>query len=309
MRQAGRHLKEYKQLRKSQPDFLKFCLTPKLCLKATMQPMARYDLDAAIIFSDILLVHYGLGYQVSYDGGYPRISGNGGEFVEAKVAAVGEAVELVRNELDRQKALIGFSGAPWTLLVYAVSKKPRPPFAELRKLFNDEKTAEILLDKFTAAAGDYLALQLKAGVNAVMLFDSWAGVIPNDKLAKYVFAPHKKIVRRLRRSFPEVAVIGFPHGIDRRKLAEYAAATEVDAVSVDDGTDPTYAAAELGKISAVQGNLSPLLLKLGGERLEKGVAKIQRAFAATPHIFNLGHGILPTTDPKNVEKLIALVKN
>ena len=275
-----------------------------------MQPLARYDLDAAIIFSDILLIHHGLGYTVSYENGHPRISGAfKGGFSSEKVLAVAEAVELARSHLDRDKALIGFSGAPWTLLVYTLTSPPRPPFLEMMRLFKRKAFAESELNKFTEATIIYLGLQIKAGADAVMLFDSWAGIVPERELEKYVFIPHAQIVKQLKAEFVGVPIIGFPHGISSERLASYAVETGVDAVSVDDGTDWLLAATTVGKICAMQGNLSPLTLKLGGERLEEEVSRIKEAFAGVPHIFNLGHGILPTTPPHNVEKLLSLVRD
>ena len=306
MRQAGRHLPEYLALREKEPNFIRFCLDPRLCVEATLQPIKRYDMDAAVLFSDILLAHYGMGYEVEY--GPKGISVRGGakgRFDIQKIAPVAEAVKEVRQQLDEKKALIGFCGAPWTLFSYSIGTKP--PYRAIIDFVRQEDPKP--LKPFIEAAIAHLKFQIRAGVDAVMLFDSWSGIVPDHKLMDYVFLPQKQVVDAIRAEFPKVGIIGFPHGIASNRLAEYANFTGVDGVSVDDGTDPFYIADALDPKFAIQGNLSPWTLKNGGKGLEQEVKGILRAFSNRPHIFNLGHGILPSTPIKNVEKLIDLVKS
>ncbi len=312
MRQAGRHLPEYIAMRKSQPDFLAFCLNPRLCETATLQPMERYDPDAAIIFSDILLLHYGLGFRVCYDGDCPSVKkekrGKQDALCPEKLEPLGEAVERVRSSLPEDKALIGFSSAPWTSLVYALGEKPRPPFIAVRNILGRGRVLWSEIELFTQAAIQHLRLQIKAGVDVVMLFDSWAGILPTQWLEALVFEPHRRIFSTLKKEFPKVPAIGFPHGIPTIKLREYAVKTGVDAVSADDGSPPAAVASQLKGATAVQGNLSPTTLMSGGEDLGLEVEEILKRFKKIPHIFNLGHGVLPATPPQNVEKLFRLLR-
>jgi uroporphyrinogen decarboxylase len=317
MRQAGRYLPEYRQVRARASSFLDFCRTPELAAEVTLQPLRRFDLDAAIVFSDILIIPYALGQKVEFvEGEGPRLE----PVRDAKaiavldrtlaanaLAPVYEIIELVVAELPKTVPLIGFCGAPWTVATYMVEGGGSKDQATARLFaYRHEKTFQHLIDLLVEVSTEYLVNQVKAGARVLQIFDSWAGTLPEDEFERWCIAPTKKLVERVKAKMPQTPVIGFPRGAG--VLTErYVKQTGVDAVSC--GTSEPLAWMErLQRRVPVQGNLDPVLLLAGGPGLDRRVATILEALASGPFIFNLGHGILPETPIEHVEQLVALVK-
>lgn len=317
MRQAGRYLPEYRQLREEKGSFLDLVYDSEAAADVTLQPLRRFpELDAAIIFSDILIVPFAIGQNLSFVAGEgprltpPLASANLDELTEvrARLEPVYATVARVKESLDPAKALIGFAGAPWTVATYMVAGQGSREQAEARRLaYSDPGAFEAIISRIEDVTLDYLSGQIQAGAEAVQLFDSWAGSLAPSEFDRWAIAPTRRIVTRLKGSHPEVSVIGFPKGAGGR-LAAYAAETGVDAISLDETVDPAWANRELPDGLPVQGNLDPLALLTGGEALQSAVASVLDAFAGRPHIFNLGHGILQETPIAHVEQLMALVK-
>jgi len=316
MRQAGRYLPEYRALRAKAANFLDFCYSPELATEATLQPIRRFDFDAAILFSDILVVPDGLGAKVEFREGEgpvlePMGSADIGRLNIARVrphlAPVYEAVAKVRAALAPEKALIGFAGAPWTVACYmAEGHGSRDFLAPKTWMWRDRKSFVALIDILTQATVEHLSAQIEAGADCVQLFDSWAGVLPEDEFRDFVIAPNRAIVNSLKTRHPKVPIIGFPRGAGSM-LGEYAANAGVDAVGLD-YTVPLAAAQAVQRKLPVQGNLDPVLLLVGGDALSARVRAIRKAFGGRPHIFNLGHGILPATPIAHVEALVNAVR-
>jgi uroporphyrinogen decarboxylase len=318
MRQAGRHLPEYRDVRGKAGSFLDLCYTPELAAEVTLQPVRRYGFDAAILFSDILVVPDALGQTVSFEEGHgPRLDAAQpkellGSLDRSKTAAtfakVCETVERVRAALRPETALIGFCGAPWTVATYMIAGHGTPDQKPARlAAYHDPENFTRLLDLLAEVSVDYLDGQIRAGAQAVQIFDSWAGVLPDDQFARWCIAPVAKIVRLLRERHPDMPVIGFPRAADGANAREFLASTGVNAI----GCDTAMPLADMRALSAkatVQGNLDPFLLVAGGALLESRVRDILTTLEGVPHIFNLGHGIVPETPIENVERLIALVR-
>lgn len=318
MRQAGRYLPEYRELRARADDFLHLCYTPEWAAEITLQPIRRFDFDAAILFADILIVPDALGQKVSFDEGFgPRLDAMpaGDLLAQLKPANTGEkfgliceTVARVREALSPDKTLIGFCGAPWTVATYMIAGHGTPDQAPARTAaYRDRENFDRLLDLLAEVSTDYLAAQIEAGAQAVQIFDSWAGVLPDEEFERWVIAPNAKIVRLLRERCPGIPIIGFPRGADG--LSEgFIEKTRVDAIGCDTAM-PLALMQRLGQSVAVQGNLDPLLLEAGGPLLESRIHDIRVALSGVPHIFNLGHGILKTTPVEHVEQLIRHVRS
>jgi uroporphyrinogen decarboxylase len=317
MRQAGRYLPEYRQLRQEKGSFLDLVYDSDAAAEITLQPLERFPgLDAAILFSDILIVPFAIGQHltlVSSEG--PRltpalVSGGLDDLTPflTRLEPIYETVRKVRERLAPGKTLIGFAGSPWTVATYMVAGQGSRDQSETRRLaYGDpQKFAEIIA-RIEQVTTQYLEGQIEAGAEAVQLFDSWAGSLSPAQFEQWVIAPTARIVEQLRERHPDVPIIGFPKGAGG-KLSAYARETGVDAIGLDETVDPLWAVNELPDALPVQGNLDPLALIAGGEALETAVARILDAFAGRPHIFNLGHGILKDTPIAHVERLIALVK-
>lgn len=319
MRQAGRYLPEYKRVRQTTSDFISFCLDPEKATEVTLQPIKRYGFDASIIFSDILLIPWAMDRNVQF------ITGKGPvldklvsvkdieHFAETdltiKYKAVGEAIHQTRSHLPEDTALIGFSGAPWTLMTYLFEGGSSRDFAATKSYlwsYPDEAVAciEILVKKII----EFLTLQAKSGANALMLFDSWASAVPASWRDKLIIQPHQKIIETLRQRGIDLPVICFPKGLGEGLVA-YADRVEASCIALDQHTDPVWAHKNLRADLPVQGNLDPLCLVAGGDQLKKEVSRILDCFADRPHIFNLGHGVVPQTPPEHVQDLIDLVRN
>jgi uroporphyrinogen decarboxylase len=319
MRQAGRYLPEYRATRQNAGSFLDLCYNPALAAEVTLQPIRRFGFDAAILFSDILVVPDALGQPVRFaEGEGPRLDqirslddlarlslSNTGE----KFGLVWETVARLRQDLPPETALIGFCGAPWTVATYMVEGRGSSDQGEARKwAYRDPAGFAELINKLTETSVAYLRGQIKAGAEVIQIFDSWAGSLAEDQFSSWVVAPTARIVNALKSEFPDVPVIGFPRGASA-SLADYVERTGVDGVSCDTSCplDVMQGIAELGPV--VQGNLDPLLLISGGDALDRRIDEILEAMAGTRFIFNLGHGIVPETPPENVAQLVARIRN
>ncbi len=318
MRQAGRYLPEYRAIREKVESFLDFCLNPKLAAEVTLQPVRRFGFDAAILFSDILVVPYALGQHVTFEGGGgPRLEALSdplalqrlrGAVDHGALAPVYETIERVKQQLPPEVALLGFCGAPWTLATYMIAGGGTPDQVPAR-LFAyryPEAFAE-LIDVLVEASVGYLIRQFEAGVEAVQIFDTWAGVLAADEFRKWCIEPSVRIVAAVRERIPGAKVIGFPRGAGT-KLDRYLVAVAVDVVGLDWMIELTFAREHIQKRRPIQGNLDPLALLVGGEALDRAVDAILEAFVDGPFIFNLGHGVLPDTPIAHVERLITRVR-
>ena len=316
MRQAGRYLPEYRALRASRGGFLDMAYDPTAAAEITLQPLRRFPFDAAILFSDILIVPHAIGQELSFVAGEgPRLappladaSLDGLQPVLERLEPIWATVERVKAELSPQTTFLGFAGSPWTVATYMVAGQGSREQAEARSLaYQDPGKFDAIIRRVEAVTLDYLSGQVEAGVDAVQLFDSWAGSLAPSEFERWVIAPTARIVEAFRARHPDTPVIGFPKGAGG-KLRAYAAETGVNAIGLDETVDPAWADRELPKDLPVQGNLDPLALIAGGEALGSATKRILDAFAARPHIFNLGHGIQQTTPIAHVEQLVQLVK-
>jgi len=317
MRQAGRYLPEYRALRQDKGSFLDLVYDPDAAAEITLQPLNRFpQLDAAILFSDILIVPFAIGQNLTFIAGEgprltPPLAGASLDDLTpypARIEPIYETVRKVRRQLAPEKTLVGFAGAPWTVATYMVAGQGSRDQSETRRLaYADAGRFGDILGRIEAVTLDYLSGQVDAGAEALQLFDSWAGSLSPAQFERWVIAPTARLVDAVERRHPDVPIIGFPKGAGG-KLAAYARETGVDAIGLDETVDPVWAARELPETMPLQGNLDPLALITGGTELGTAVQRILDAFAGRPHIFNLGHGILPDTPIAHVEQLIALVK-
>jgi uroporphyrinogen decarboxylase len=315
MRQAGRYLPEYRALRAKAGSFLDLCFTPKFATEATLQPINRFDFDAAILFSDILVVPYGLGRRLAFvEGEGPQLdpidaTGIGDLTGELKgLDAVYEAVAAAREQLDRSKSLIGFCGAPWTVATYMVAGHGTSDQAPARILARRRpEDFERLISILTIASANHLVAQLRAGADVVQIFDSWAGILGEDEFERWVVRPTAAIVKAVQREVPGARIIGFPKGAGLM-LERYVAATGVDAIGIDWTVPLDVAKKRLQPTVTVQGNLDPMVLVAGGRALDQATDAIMASLSNGRFIFNLGHGILPETRIAHVEQLVARVR-
>jgi len=316
MRQAGRYLPEYRQLRQDKGSFLDLVYDSDAAAEVTLQPLERFAFDAAILFSDILIVPFAIGQNLSFVAGEgprltpPLASADLDSLTPTltRLEPVYETVRKVRQRLAPEKALIGFAGAPWTVATYMVAGQGSRDQSETRRFaYADPERFAAIIDRIETVTFSYLCGQIDAGAEAVQLFDSWAGSLAPAQFERWVIEPTARIVERLRTEHPGVPIIGFPKGAGS-KLRAYVDRTNVDCVGLDETVDPAWADRELPSGLPVQGNLDPLALIAGGEQMRQAVARIVDAFRDRPHVFNLGHGILPDTPIGNVEQLVTLVK-
>ncbi|MBN8910743.1 MAG: uroporphyrinogen decarboxylase [Rhizobiales bacterium] len=319
MRQAGRYLPEYRATRAEAGDFLNLCYTPKLAAEVTLQPIRRYGFDAAILFSDILVVPDALGQTVRFvEGEGPRldpirsVGGLKGLSLAAtaeKFGIVAETVSRLRQDLPDETALIGFCGAPWTVATYMVQGQGSADQAEARLwAYRDPDGFGALIDLLVAASIDYLDRQVKAGADCLQIFDTWAGSLPDDEFDRWVVAPTRTIREAMRDLHPDVPVIGFPRGAGATAVW-YVSETGVNGIGCDTATPPfVMSEAFDDQDVVVQGNLDPLLLVAGGERLDDRVDEILDLMEGKRFIFNLGHGIVPQTPPEHVAQLVERVR-
>ncbi len=316
MRQAGRYLPEYRALRAEKGGFLALAYDSDAAAEITIQPIRRFGFDGAILFSDILVIPHAMGQELWFETGEgPRLAPRlADSHLEDLVPApqilnpIYETVRKVAAALPPETTFLGFAGSPWTVATYMVHGQGSKDHNEARRMaYSDPERFAALIEAIALATVDYLDKQIEAGVEAVQLFDSWAGSLSPDQFYRWVIAPNRKIVGLLKERHPDTPVIGFPKGAGG-KLIAYAEQTGVDAIGLDETVDPVWANAVLPKMMPVQGNLDPLALVAGGFALEEAVARILEAFPDRPHSFNLGHGILQDTPIGHVEQLLGLLR-
>lgn len=318
MRQAGRYLPEYRALRSTAGSFLDLCYKPELAAEATMQPIRRFDFDAAILFADILLVPHALGQNLSFaEGEGPRLDPpvtcrDLDRFrqrnIHQTLEPVYETIARVRAMLAPEKALIGFAGAPWTVATYMLAGGPHKEPSALRKVWYDQPDfAKALIGLLVDATVDYLVAQIDAGADAVQLFDTWAGGLPEDILHAASVRPLQEIAERVKNLRPGAPVILFPKGVGA-SLGDYAAFDATDAVGIDFATPWRWAREAISPRAVVQGGLDPMLVVKGGVEMENAARVLIETFRGAPFIFNLGHGLTPDTPPENVARLVEIVR-
>ncbi|MDZ3832029.1 MAG: uroporphyrinogen decarboxylase [Sphingopyxis sp.] len=316
MRQAGRYLPEYRALRETKGGFLELCYDPEAAAEVTLQPIRRFGFDGAILFSDILVIPHALGQDLWFEAGEgPRLAPPLVDHALASLAAAPQrldpvyaTVSRVAASLPSETTFLGFAGSPWTVATYMIAGAGSKDQSAARRLaFGDPAAFQAIIDAIVDLTVTYLAGQIENGVEAVQLFDSWAGSLSPAQFEQWVVAPNAEIVRRLKALHPDTPIIGFPKGAGG-KLRAYASETGVDAIGLDETVDPAWANASLPGDLPVQGNLDPLALVAGGEALDRAVDRILAAFPDRPHIFNLGHGIVPDTAIAHVEHLIRRVR-
>ena len=319
MRQAGRYLPEYRELRASTKGFLDLCFTPEKAAEVTLQPLRRFHMDGAILFSDILVIPYGLGVDVKFaEGEGPivgitdtkeKIAALNLKTVRKKLEPVAETVRLVKKQLPKGAALIGFAGAPWTVACYMLQGKGGKEFIPARNFaLREPALMKKLIDILVIATIDYLRMQIDAGAEAVQIFDSWAGLLTPDQFAKWVIEPTKRIVEALSTSHPETPIIGFAKGAGLQ-LEAYAKQTGVNGIGVDQQTPMEFALhARAHPLQTVQGNLDPLLMASDKAGALRATEAILKQFRNAPAIFNVGHGFIPETPVENVAAVSKMVR-
>jgi uroporphyrinogen decarboxylase len=318
MRQAGRYLPEYRATREKAGGFLDLCFSPELAAEVTLQPVRRFRFDAAILFSDILVVPHALGRAVRFvEGEGPRLQPMDAsdirgmaERTDTKILApVYETVRRVKQELPDGVALFGFCGAPWTVATYMIAGQGTPDQAPARTFaYREPESFQRLIDILADASIEYLVGQLEAGAEVVQIFDTWAGVLPPREFQRWCIAPTQRIVAGVSERMPEARIIGFPRGAGS-SLPRYIEQVPVDGVGLDATVDREFARERIQSKIPIQGNLDPLALLAGGAALDVAVDDVLAAFAGGPFIFNLGHGILPETPIENVERMLKRVRS
>ena len=319
MRQAGRYLPEYRETRTQTAGFLDLCFTPEHAVEVTLQPIRRFGFDAAILFSDILVVPHALGQRVGFEESHgPRLETLGGAGDLARLsqarlhevlAPVYETVTELRRQLPTETALIGFAGAPWTVASYMVEGGGSKDFAKIKAwAYGDPESFQQLIDLLVEATAAYLNRQVSAGAEVLQLFDTWAGVLPEAALRRWCMAPAVEILRRVKVAHPDIPVILFPRGAGLL-YEDFAREVGAEGLSLDTAVPLAWAREKLQEHCTLQGNLDPVLLVTGGEALRQGTRKVLENLAAGPFVFNLGHGILPSARPEHVADLVALVRD
>ena len=318
MRQAGRYLPEYREIRATAKNFLQFCYTPELAVEVSLQPLRRYAMDAAIMFSDILVIPDALGQKVAFETGEGPVLEPIRSLAEMKqldanrmvehLQPVFETLRLLRQELNDETALIGFAGAPWTIALYMVEGRGGTDGTTIRKwAYEAPDDLQVLIDLIVETTAAYLCLQIESGAEAVQIFDSWAGIVSESQFRRWVIEPNRKIVEAVHQAHPGVPVIGFPRNAGAL-YKDFVEQTGVDAVSIDHGMPLEWARDELQKTCTVQGNLDNHVLLVGGQALDDEVDRILEIMSPGPFVFNLGHGVLPPTPPENVERVAERIR-
>ena len=313
MRQAGRYLPEFREIRKKNPDFIKLCLNPNLVNEITLQPLKRFDLDAAIIFSDILMIPYGLGQKVEFKKGIGPILGeinldkiintDPEDFIK-RLLPVYEGIEKVKNNL-KEKNLIGFVGAPWTLLLYMLNKESPKNNFDFIKINKEKKTTNKLIKKIIEMICLHVDKQIEAGADTIQIFDSWAGLLPKNELSNYCYKPILKVVEHIKNK--NIPTICFPKGIGENYF-DFCSVVKPDCISIDYEIDPLWAKEKLNGVP-IQGGLDPKILLGEKEDIKKNTDKYLNIFKDYPYIFNLGHGVLPEIKPETIAYVIQIVRN
>ena len=309
MRQAGRYLPEFRKIRSQNQDFISLCLNSKLSSKITLQPIERFNLDSAIIFSDILMVPHALNQKVEFLKNHgPKLENfdlenflkNDGLKFTKKLKPVYKAIEITRKKLDKEKSLISFIGAPWTLLVYMIGAKQDKNEIDLKVINKKKDEIELILEKLINYLCLHIENQVKAGADIVQIFDSWAGSIPQEDLNNLCYLPNSKIVEFCKKK--NIPVICFPRGI-KENYKDFNSLVKPDGINIDYTVNPNWAKENL-KNTVIQGGLDPKILLLSDEEIYSNARKYLDAFKGLPYVFNLGHGMLPDTNPDKVDKLI-----
>lgn len=316
MRQAGRYLPEYRELRLKAKNFLNLCLTPDWATEITLQPIRRFNFDAAILFADILLIPYALGQKLEFkDGEGPVLECLPNEksfdsliYDNEKLLPVYETLRRVKKELPALTSLIGFCGAPWTVACYMIDGNSKSNFSNAKRWAHEKKEAlDKLIGILVSASEIYLSQQIEAGAEVVQIFDSWAGLLDAEEFQRFVINPTQKLVRILKAKHPRVSIIGFPREA-KEGYHPYIRQTGVDAVSLDYDVSLAYAKHELQTIKPLQGNINPALLVEGGAAMKKALDELMRTLG-NKHIINLGHGVVPETPPQNVADFVEHIRN
>ncbi len=319
MRQAGRYLPEYRATRAVAGDFLSLCYNSELAAEVSLQPIRRYNFDAAIMFADILLVPQALGADVWFvTGEGPRLSTittpdqaaalKPADAIHDTLSPIYETLRILRRELPSETTLIGFAGAPWTVATYMIAGRGTPDQGPAHALKDtDRATFEAVLDRITEATIEYLLMQIEAGAEVIKLFDSWAGSLKGDDFNKYALEPTRRIIAALKAKHPTIPVIAFPREAGPAYVG-FAKAVGADCLALDTKVDLKWAAETLQTDGCVQGNLDPKLMVEGGDRLFSETQRIVKALSGGPHIFNLGHGITPDADPENVHVMLEAIR-
>jgi len=313
MRQAGRYLPEFREIRKKNPNFIKLCLNSNLINEVTLQPLKKFELDAAIIFSDILMIPYGLGQKIEFKKGFGPILEDFNldkiinmdpiNFVK-KLLPVYKGIEKVKRNL-KEKSLIGFAGAPWTLLLYMMNKESPKKSFDFNKINKDKFLINKLLKKLEEFICLHIDKQIEAGANVIQIFDSWAGLLPKKELPNYCYIPILKIVEHIKKK--KIPVICFPKGIGENYI-DFCSTVKPDCVSIDYEIDPKWIKEKLNG-TPIQGGLDPKILLADKEKIKKSTEHYLNIFNDYPYIFNLGHGVLPETKPETIEYLIKIVRD
>jgi len=319
MRQAGRYLPEYRQVRAQAGSFLDLCYSPDFAVEVTHQPIRRYGFDAAILFSDILVVPHALGQTVSFKEGEgpvltPICSASDLDGLDSltlltRLEPVLETVRRLSQTLPSDCTLIGFAGAPWTVATYMIEGGSSKDFVKAKRLMWDQpQVFAKLMDLLTTATETYLSAQVDAGAEVLQIFDTWAGVLPEEYFRRWVIDPMVKLVSNLKAKHPKIKIIGFPKGAGIL-YRDYVLNTKVDGISLDSGVPLAWAAETLQPLATLQGNIDPILVAVGGEALDKAVDYLKKTLGKGPYIANLGHGIIPSTPPENVDRLVKRLRS
>jgi len=313
MRQAGRYLPEFREIRKKNQNFIDLCLNPKLVTEITLQPIKRFDLDAAIIFSDILMIPYGLGQDVRFEKDFGPLLGSFNlnkiikkdsvDFIQ-KIVPVYKAINEVKRKLEKED-LIGFVGAPWTLLLYMLNRKSPKKNFNINLLLKDKFLVNRLLKKLEEIICLHINKQVEAGANIIQIFDSWAGLLPLKELPNYCYIPTLNIVNHLKSL--NIPSICFPKGI-KEKYEDFCSIVKPDCISLDYEVDPTWARKKLNNF-VIQGGMDPKILFSDKDNIKKNVENYLSVFKDHPYIFNLGHGVLPETKPETIEYIVKIIRN
>tara|TARA_Y100000590_G_scaffold467671_1_gene647403 strand:+ start:2658 stop:3605 length:948 start_codon:yes stop_codon:yes gene_type:complete len=313
MRQAGRYLPEFQEIRKKNPNFIELCLNSDLVTEITLQPLKRFDIDAAIIFSDILMIPYGLGQKVEFKKGFGPMLGDinlddiintDPENFVKKLLPVYKGIEKVKKKL-KGKNLIGFAGAPWTLLLYMLNKESPKHNFDFGKIKQDKSLINKLLEKIEETICLHVDKQIEAGANVIQIFDSWAGLLPKNELSNYCYNPTLKIINHIKSK--KIPSICFPKGIGENYV-EFCSVVMPDCVSIDYEVDPQWIKEKLNGIP-IQGGLDPKILLTNNEEIKKKAENYLNIFKDYPYVFNLGHGVLPETKPETIEYLIKIIRD
>ena len=318
MRQAGRYLPEYRATREEAGSFLDLCYAPELAAEVTLQPLRRYDMDAAILFADILLVPHAIGQEVTFVAGEgPQLSPPvtpvtlsvmQGGFKRERLKPIYETVRRVRSALSPEKTLIGFAGAPWTVATYMLAgSSQKDPSALRHHAYKDQGFIADLMDLLIEETTAYLIHQIEAGADSIKIFDSWAGGLPGDLTYSLCLEPMARITEGVKAAHPTVPVIWFPKGVGAQAIW-FAQHPLCDAIAIDMMTPPQWARENLSPHAVVQGGLDPLLVVAGGERLDQAVRHLRDSFQGVPYIFNLGHGFVPETPPEHVARVMTILR-